>query len=152
MGVSQSPLSSPENLWKAYIDFEIGEGERELARALYERLIGLSGHFKVWISYAEFEAEGMRVRREDRSEEEDDEDEETWAKDEGDLGTARAVWEKGYKDLKAKGLKSEVRIYHSLTDTRSQPLFYFSESPFWKYGRRSSRHTGLRVMSQRCKG
>jgi crooked neck len=110
LGVSQSPLSGPENLWKSYIDFEITEGERELARALYERLISLSGHLKVWISYAEFEAEGMRIRREERSEEEDDEEEETWAKDDGDLVKAREVWERAYKDLKAKGLKGDVRI------------------------------------------
>ena len=50
LGVSQSALSMPELLWKAYIDFETEEGEREKARALYERLIELSGHVKVWIS------------------------------------------------------------------------------------------------------
>jgi len=36
----------PELLWKAYVDFEIEEGERELARALYDQLVGLSGHVK----------------------------------------------------------------------------------------------------------
>ena len=35
----------PEVVWKAYIDFQIGEqGDREKARSLYERLISLCGH------------------------------------------------------------------------------------------------------------
>ena len=38
LAISQSPLSMPEILWKAYIDFEVEEGERGIARALYERL------------------------------------------------------------------------------------------------------------------
>lgn len=41
LGVSQAALSMPEVLWKAYIDFEVEEGERENARSLYERLISL---------------------------------------------------------------------------------------------------------------
>jgi crooked neck len=57
LAVSQSSLFMPELLWKAYIDFEIEAGRRELkARAVYERLISLSGHVKAWISYALFEA------------------------------------------------------------------------------------------------
>ena len=43
LGVSQAQLSMPELLWKAYVDFETEEGEREKARALYERLLKLSG-------------------------------------------------------------------------------------------------------------
>jgi crooked neck len=34
-------------LWKAYIDFELNEGERELTRALYERLLQRTTHVKV---------------------------------------------------------------------------------------------------------
>ena len=64
----------PELLWKAYIDFEIEEGDREKARSLYERLVNLSGHHKVWISYAEFEGSSIPVPRALREEEDDDEE------------------------------------------------------------------------------
>ncbi|KAF9555447.1 pre-mRNA-splicing factor CLF1 [Agrocybe pediades] len=109
LAVAQSPLSMPEILWKAYIDFEIEEGERETARSLYERLIALSGHVKVWISYALFEAEPIPLPRAEREEEdEDEEDEETERKMvPGDPALARQVFERGYKDLKKKQLKSE---------------------------------------------
>ncbi|KAF9461700.1 hypothetical protein BDZ94DRAFT_1133699, partial [Collybia nuda] len=110
LGVSQSPLSMPEVLWKAYIDFEIEEGEREIARALYERLVALSGHVKVWISYALFEAEPIPVLRAIREEEEqeDEDDEEKEARTvPGDPILARQVFERGYKDMKSKGLKDE---------------------------------------------
>ncbi|KAF8905196.1 hypothetical protein CPB84DRAFT_610102 [Gymnopilus junonius] len=108
LAVSQSPLSMPEILWKAYIDFEVEEGERQTARALYERLIALSGHVKVWISYALFEAEPIPVPRAERDEEEEDEDEEAERKMvPGDPVVARQVFERGYKDLKSKQLKSE---------------------------------------------
>ncbi|KAK7060421.1 NineTeen Complex (NTC) component [Paramarasmius palmivorus] len=106
LGVSQSPLSMPELLWKAYIDFEVEEGERDAARALYERLIALSGHVKVWISYALFEAEPIPLPRSMR--EEEDEDEETEQRMvAGDIGIARQVFDRAYKDLKGRGLKSE---------------------------------------------
>ncbi|KAF8212076.1 hypothetical protein K438DRAFT_1805919 [Mycena galopus ATCC 62051] len=107
LGVSQSPLSMPELLWKAYIDFEIDEGERETARGLYERLIQLSGHVKVWISYALFEAEPIPVPRALREEEEEADEEAEVRVVEGDATLARQVFERGYKDMKSKGLKSE---------------------------------------------
>jgi crooked neck len=101
----------PEVLWKAYIDFEIEEGEREAARALYERLIALSGHVKVWISYATFEAEPIPLPRAEREEdEEEEEDEEAERKMvPGDPTLARGVFERGYRDLKSKSLVDEVR-------------------------------------------
>lgn len=34
-------------LWKAYIDMEVGEGQRDAARKLYERLLQRTGHVKV---------------------------------------------------------------------------------------------------------
>jgi crooked neck len=46
----------PEVLWKAYIDFEISEGEGENVRSLYGRLLERTNHVKVWISFAQFEA------------------------------------------------------------------------------------------------
>ncbi|KAF8623371.1 hypothetical protein AX17_007448 [Amanita inopinata Kibby_2008] len=108
LGVTQSTLSMPEILWKAYVDFEVEEGEREAARALYERLIALSGHVKVWISYALFEAEPIPILRGEREEEEDEEDEEMEVKTApGDPTRARQVFERGYKDLKSKSLKNE---------------------------------------------
>ncbi|KAI0320391.1 pre-mRNA-splicing factor CLF1 [Amylostereum chailletii] len=110
LGVSQTPLSMPELLWKAYIDFEVEEGERGNARALYERLTGSSGHWKVWVAYAMFEAQAIQLPRDEREEEEEEEegDEEKEVKMvEGDLELARQVFQRGYKDLKSKGLKNE---------------------------------------------
>ncbi|KAJ8436578.1 hypothetical protein Cgig2_031519 [Carnegiea gigantea] len=39
LATTQCVLDTPELLWKAYIDFEIAEGEFENTRALYERLL-----------------------------------------------------------------------------------------------------------------
>ena len=110
LGVSQTPLSMPELLWKAYVDFEVEEGERAHARALYERLAASSGHWKVWVAYAMFEAQPIQLPRDEREDEDEDEgDEEREPKMvEGDLELARQVFQKGYKDLKNKGLKNEV--------------------------------------------
>jgi crooked neck len=96
----------PELLWKAYIDFETEEGEREKARSVYERLLALSGHVKVWISYALFEATPLPLPRADRDEEEDESDEVPLAP--GSVNLARQVYDRAYKDLKNKGLKAEV--------------------------------------------
>jgi crooked neck len=114
LGVKQTPLSYPENLWKAYIDFEFEQGERERCRALYERLVGVSGHVKVWRAFAEFEAAGIPVGAAER-EDEDEEDEEEERLVEGDVEKARAVFMRGYKDLKGKGLKEEVWVFHEFT-------------------------------------
>jgi hypothetical protein len=108
LGVSQASLSMPEILWKAYIDFEVDEqGDREKTRTLYERLVVLSGHHKVWISYAEFEGSSIPLPRAMREEEEDEDSEPRVVA--GDPQLARQVFERGYKDLKVKGLKAEVR-------------------------------------------
>lgn len=56
LAIAQPLLDMPELLWKSYIDFEIAEGERELTRKLYERLLDRTQHVKVWMSYAQFEA------------------------------------------------------------------------------------------------
>ena len=63
-------------MWKAYIDFEVEEGEPVIARALYERLIALSGHLKEWISYALSEAEAIPLLRTEQEEEDEDEEKE----------------------------------------------------------------------------
>lgn len=57
LAVSQADLDMPEQLWRAYMDFEIAEGEMQNVRALYERLLERSGHVKVWISFGQFEAD-----------------------------------------------------------------------------------------------
>lgn len=46
-GINQPNLDMPDLLWKSYIDFEISEKEIENARALYERLLQKTVHFKV---------------------------------------------------------------------------------------------------------
>lgn len=108
LGISQSQLSMPELLWKAYIDFETEEGERDKARNLYERLLNLSGHVKVWISYALFEATPLPIPRAER--EELDEETEEVPMLEGDVEAARRVFDRAYRDLKSKGLKAEVSL------------------------------------------
>jgi len=142
----------PELLWKAYIDFEIEEGDREKARSLYERLVNLSGHHKVWISYAEFEGSSIPLARALREEEEGDEDEEVEGKVvEGDVNLARQVFDRGYKDLKSKELKGEVRIRCRFTPLYRHPLFYFSASLFSRRGRSLSRIMALRTTCLKCK-
>lgn len=59
IAVAQPGLDAPEVLWKAAIDFEVGEGERTRARALYERLLRKTQHPKVWMSFAKFEAAAL---------------------------------------------------------------------------------------------
>jgi crooked neck len=54
MAVSLPELDMPEMLWKAYIDFEIGEREGGHVRQLYKRLLEKTSHVKVWISYGKF--------------------------------------------------------------------------------------------------
>lgn len=49
----------PELLWKTYIDFEINEGEYDLARKLYERLLEKTTHVKVRQGYV---ITGSRMR------------------------------------------------------------------------------------------
>ncbi|KAJ0958060.1 putative tetratricopeptide-like helical domain superfamily [Helianthus annuus] len=56
LAIAQPALDMPELLWKAYINFEIAEGEFERTRQLYERLLDRTKHLKVWITYAKFEA------------------------------------------------------------------------------------------------
>ena len=85
MGVSQKTLDSPEMLWKGYIDFEIEEGEGEKARKLFERLLNLTGHVKVWISFAQFE--GSEIGK--------------------GVESARSIFERAYNQLKSEGLKEE---------------------------------------------
>ena len=110
LGVSQVQLAMPEVLWKSYIDFESVEGayerDRARVRALYERLVERTGHVKVWISWALFEGGELKPPADE------DEDGETQEVEgiPGDLDMAREIFERGYKDLRNKGLKDEVRL------------------------------------------
>jgi len=139
----------PELLWKAYIDFEIEEGERENARELYEKLVQQSGHVKVWISYALFEGESIPVPRAERDEEEEEDEEAEVRMTPGDPILARQVFERGYKDLKARNLKSEVCQFMSL----SLPclLIFYSESRSLKLGNLLRKRMVHQTMSQRFK-
>jgi crooked neck len=74
----QPPLSAPERVWKAYIDFEISLGQCDRVRALYDRLLLRTQHVKVWLSFAAFEASVA-----------------------GDEEGARGVYDRGYEHYKA---------------------------------------------------
>ncbi|KAL7422923.1 NineTeen Complex (NTC) component [Cryptotrichosporon argae] len=95
----QQALDMPEIVWKAYIDFEAGEGERERARHLYERLLERTGHYKVYVSYALLEAATLGGGEDEEGNEIEGEA--------GDAERARAVFERGYKDLRARGEKED---------------------------------------------
>ncbi|CAE6413315.1 unnamed protein product [Rhizoctonia solani] len=99
LAISQPALDMPELLWKGYIDFEFEERERERTRELYKRLSSRTGHVKVWVAFALFEAASMS--------DPDDEDGEGGEGDKGDPDRARAVFQEGYDSLRAKGFKEE---------------------------------------------
>uniref|UniRef100_M4FIX4 Suppressor of forked domain-containing protein n=1 Tax=Brassica campestris TaxID=3711 RepID=M4FIX4_BRACM len=72
LAISQPALDMPELLWKAYIDFEIAEGELERTWASYERLLDRTKHYKVWVSFAKFEASAAEQEEDEKEEEEID--------------------------------------------------------------------------------
>ncbi|KAK4734601.1 hypothetical protein R3W88_008862 [Solanum pinnatisectum] len=53
LAIDQPALDIPELLWKAYIDFEISEGEFERTRALYERLLNHTKHLNMENTFGE---------------------------------------------------------------------------------------------------
>jgi crooked neck len=85
LAIRQESLDMPEMLWKGYIDFEIDEGEGVHARKLYERLLERTGHVKVFISFAQFEATSIGKGME----------------------AARTIFEKAYDQLKQQQLNEE---------------------------------------------
>lgn len=91
LAIMQPVLDMPEVLWKSFIDFEHGEGEVERVRSLYERLLKRTIHPKVWLSYSQFE-----LSIEEGSE--------------ASFGSARNILDRGYKELKLRGLQEERRI------------------------------------------
>lgn len=96
----QQSLDMPEIVWKAYIDFETGEGEREKARELYERLLERTSHVKVYISYALMEMSTLGGGEDEEGNEIEGEA--------GDADVARPVFLRGYKDLRARAEKEDV--------------------------------------------
>lgn len=134
-------MDMPELIWKSWIDFEFEEEEYARVRELYERLLRRTSHVKVWVSYAQFEAnagraeeEAIRGGGEDEEEEEEgekeqkepvevDEEAAQKAKEDG-LERARKVFERGYADLRKKGLKEEVSRFllsSTLSSARTDP-------------------------------
>ncbi|KAJ2726652.1 NineTeen Complex (NTC) component [Coemansia sp. Benny D115] len=96
LAVEQPTLDMPEVLWKAYIDFEFDQQDYDKTRTLYERLLTLTDHVKVWISLAQFE---LSVPASSTSTDDDDGLQRVLA--------ARAVYERAYKRLKSLDLKEE---------------------------------------------
>ena len=114
----EQPLDMPEAVWKAYIDFEISEGERKRARDLYERLLTRTQHVKVWMSFAQFEAATMtRPLRDDEIDDDNemdearrrvplaDEDETESAGNRSER--ARNVYERGCRTLRESSMLEE---------------------------------------------
>ncbi|KAK4048382.1 NineTeen Complex (NTC) component [Microbotryomycetes sp. JL221] len=123
LAVNQAAMDMPELIWKAWIDFEFEEEEYDRTRELYERLLSRTSHVKVWVSFAQFEANAGNAEAEAVAGGNDDEDEEgeseapkaavevdeeaVKALRQAGLERARSVFERGYADLKDKGLKEE---------------------------------------------
>jgi crooked neck len=107
LAISQPEMEMPELVWRKYIDFETEIGEYERARKLFEILVEMTGHVKVWISYAVFEI-SVPESDEAEDEEEDDEDEEKELEvtEEG-KNRARAIFRRAWDSLKQKGFKEE---------------------------------------------
>jgi crooked neck len=99
LAVSEPQMDMPELLWKAYIDFEEGEGEYEKTRQLYERLLQRTDHVKVWTSWAQFEI-GVPDGEDVGDDEERPVSEEAKTR-------ARKVFERAHKTMKDKDLKEE---------------------------------------------
>ncbi|KAG1678894.1 hypothetical protein FOA52_003562 [Chlamydomonas sp. UWO 241] len=97
LAIAQPVLDMPEALWKAYIDFEIGQGERTRTRLLYERLLDRTKHVKVWLSFARFEAEPLPAPEgEEAAAPAEEGDEAPGAR----AAAARDVYSRAYKSLR----------------------------------------------------
>lgn len=103
LAICQPALDMPELLWKAYIDFEFGEGERDRTRALYERLLEKSKHLKIWLAYARFEM--ARLGAEDDEEEPEDGDEDA----QPDPAKARTVYQRAYRYFKDECNRIDIK-------------------------------------------
>jgi len=115
-------LDIPEAVWKSYIDFEVGEGEYDRARSLYEKLLDRTDHIKVWISYAQFE---VSIPEEEEGEEEEAEH----VISEAAVARGRSVFDRAYRRMKEKDLKEEVSS-HNLIELANIQRVVLLES--WK--------------------
>ncbi|CAH7687238.1 hypothetical protein BY996DRAFT_6434315 [Phakopsora pachyrhizi] len=133
MAISQSDLYDPECVWKAYIDFEEEEEEWDRARKLFERLAIVSGHVKVWTSWAKFEIStsqtiSNRYLGLDEEEDEEGEEQEPVEKDEKaaeesrneGVRLARSVLQRGYEDIRRRWKnEAEGPLKDNLKEQRS---------------------------------
>ena len=55
LAIKQDRLDMPEMVWKAYIEHEKSLDNYDNVRNLYARLLELTNHLKVWLSYTSFE-------------------------------------------------------------------------------------------------
>lgn len=85
LAIAQEEMEMPELVWKAFIDFEISNGENLKVKQLYEELLENSDHVKVWISYGCWL---FSVNKKERD-------------------AARAIFKRGYQSLKDQGLNEE---------------------------------------------
>lgn len=169
-------MDMPELIWKSWIDFEFEEEEYDRTRELYERLLRRTSHVKVWVSFAQFEANAGLAEARTLSGEDDDEDDDEdqegekaekepkeidqeavgKAKQDG-LERARKVYERGYADLKNKSLKDEVsRFASSIPNFRNlnSDRYFFSGNSVSFYstlGRRWKSPTETLKMLRRWK-
>ena len=90
LAVEQPKLDMPEIAWKDFIDFEIEQQEYDKVRDLYERLLSKTQHVKVWLSYAQFEANNPN-------------------NNENNNEKARSVYKKAYDELKSSST-NESRV------------------------------------------
>ncbi|KAJ5158867.1 RNA-processing protein HAT helix [Penicillium coprophilum] len=100
LGIDQSTLDMPELLWKTYMDFEADQSEYDRVRQLYERLLQKTDHVKIWSNYAQFEASVPGEEEEEEEEEEEKLSQEV-------LSRTRAIFRRGEKVLKDKGLTED---------------------------------------------
>ena len=124
-------LDIPEAVWKAYIDFEVEEGEYDRARTLYGKLLDKTDHVKVWISFAEFE---VNIPEEEEEEEEDEDGAEEKIAErpisEAAQVRGRAVFDRGYRRMREHDLKEEVRRSVTLRTAANNQRVILLES--WK--------------------
>lgn len=91
LAVEQPILDMPEIVWKAFIDFEIDQQEYEKCRELYNRLLSKTQHVKVWLSYAQFEANNTE-------------------NGELNLDKARKIYRKAFESLRNTPKSNEPRL------------------------------------------
>ncbi|KAK9186801.1 hypothetical protein WN944_018190 [Citrus x changshan-huyou] len=102
VGIGQKVLDVPEDLFKAYIEFETSEGEYERVRALYERLLERTQHLRVWIRYAQFEA-SLVSKEEEEGGGGKEEDEDCIQQKKLCVARARRVFERALEYLEQQG-------------------------------------------------